>query len=332
MLLLTWVHWRRQRLPPRQGVFHRHLDRAELQALGDSSVILVWHRARRRLAPRDPHGNVLPGRYPMFLEKGGRNPCQRGFRGARGYTGVEQVLYREHAARPERVEDPDGAAFDYLDGPLGEIAHVDELDRVESVAGREGLASALNPYRPIGEPVRRILRPDDEPGPDSGRPAGQRRFRGLFAQRLQRAIALRSHLLDRGILDRRQRRALIDAGLAHLRVDGNRGDEDVLSDVRREQLGGHTHQPWDIAGGVDHGVPPAALERIELPVPIAPQDLDVLRVREQLRPGLPAVEERERVSARSRRPDELWPDEPGASKNEDRLRHAPSRHRGVTRA
>ena len=49
--------------------------------------------------------------------------------------------------------------------PLGEIAHVDELDRIIRRSRDEHLASAIKPHRPIGEPPRWILRTHNQPGP-----------------------------------------------------------------------------------------------------------------------------------------------------------------------
>ena len=47
--------------------------------------------------------------------------------------------------------------------PLGEIAHVDELDRIIRRSRDQHLAASIKPHRPIGETPRRILGPTINP-------------------------------------------------------------------------------------------------------------------------------------------------------------------------
>src|SRR5262249_7820623 len=49
--------------------------------------------------------------------------------------------------------------------PFGEIAYIDELDRVIWCPRRQHLASASKPRRPVGEATCRVLWPDDQPRP-----------------------------------------------------------------------------------------------------------------------------------------------------------------------
>ena len=70
----------------------------------------------------------------------------------------------------------------HSDGPLGEVALVDDLIRVVRVAGREHLSSLLDPHGPVGEAVGGIGGPDDQTGADNGGAARERGVRDVLAE------------------------------------------------------------------------------------------------------------------------------------------------------
>ena len=61
--------------------------------------------------------------------------------------------------------------------PAGEVADVDHLHRL--VGRREDRAAALDPARPVGEAVGRVVRADDQAGADEDRAVAERRARPL---------------------------------------------------------------------------------------------------------------------------------------------------------
>ena len=87
-------------------------------------------------------------------------------------------------------------------------------------------------------------------------------------------------LLGLGILELRERRALVEAGRLQVRVRRDARDEDVVADRVPQQLGGRADDARHVAGRVDDGVPLAALERREVAVAVAAQ---LLGLREELR-------------------------------------------------
>ncbi len=76
--------------------------------------------------------------------------------------------------------------------PLGEIAHVDELDRIIWRSRDKHLASSIKPHGPIGEPPRWILWTYDQPGPAN---KGTLTYR-LLTRDLGRPIGLFGTVLD----------------------------------------------------------------------------------------------------------------------------------------
>ena len=76
--------------------------------------------------------------------------------------------------------------------PLGEVAHVYELNGILRGPGRKHLASPGKPCRPIREPTRRILRPDNKT-----RPANEGAFaHGLLARDFRSTISFLTAVLD----------------------------------------------------------------------------------------------------------------------------------------
>src|SRR5207247_779020 len=133
-----------------------------------------------------------------------------------------------------------------------------------------------------------------------------------LAGHLQRAVVLH-HVFALRIIELQHRSALVEARLVRLRVDRGARDEQVMADRALQELRRRAYDPWHVAGRVDHGVPLAALERAQVPVAVAAQ---LLGLREQLRVGLAAVEERHLVAASKRRLDRGTAEELGPAKDE----------------
>ena len=79
-----------------------------------------------------------------------------------------------------------------MNDPFGEVAHIDELNRILRRPGRKHFASAGKPCRPVSEAARRILRADNKT-----RPANEGAFTdGLLARDFGRAIDFFIAVLD----------------------------------------------------------------------------------------------------------------------------------------
>src|SRR5262245_40882483 len=79
-----------------------------------------------------------------------------------------------------------------MDDPLGEVAHIYELNGVTRRSRRKHFASPCKPCRPISEPPRRILRSDDQTCPANKGALTH----GLFARDLGSTIGFFSAVLD----------------------------------------------------------------------------------------------------------------------------------------
>ena len=90
-----------------------------------------------------------------------------------------------------------------------EIADVDELHGVLGRARREHLAASRDAVRPVGEPARRVVRPDDEARAHDEGGVAEGFFDDPLAGRLARAVQLRVLV---GLLPRRQ---LLDGSALH---------------------------------------------------------------------------------------------------------------------
>ena len=56
-----------------------------------------------------------------------------------------------------------------VEDPVGQVADVDELRLPLGRSGREDLAAAREPARPVGEAAGRVVRPHDQTRPDDQR-------------------------------------------------------------------------------------------------------------------------------------------------------------------
>src|SRR5216684_1208320 len=99
----------------------------------------------------------------MALQKRAVDPGERAGR-ANGVRAFRQEL----AARgrwPNTIKIPGKTAVRGMHDPLGEIPHVDELDRIIRRSRHKHLAASIEPRRPIGEPPRWVLWTCDQSGP-----------------------------------------------------------------------------------------------------------------------------------------------------------------------
>ena len=231
---------------------------------------------------------------------------------------------------PGRVERAGDPALAELEQPGAEVAHVDELHLAALPPRREHLAAAGDPARPVGEAAGRVVRADDQAGADAGAAAGEDLGHDLLAERLEAAVAVTLEALVRGVVEADQRRLVLARGLAEVAVDRDARDEGVVPDAVGEQLGRLAHDARQVARGIDHDVPVAALERREVAVAVAAQLLDVGK---ELRVGLAAVEQRHLVPARERLVDDRATEElrPAEDQHPHRQKYGDAVKRGTKR-
>ena len=124
--------------------------------------------------------------------------------------------------------------------------------------------------RPVREPARRIVRPDDEPRPDDRRGLAVRAPDDALALGLERPVEVerlgdvRGQLRDRGVLGRR---------LREIPVRGDARDEDVEGHAAAQQRDRLLDDARVVAARVDHGVPFAPGENVEPAVAVAVEHL-----------------------------------------------------------
>ena len=150
-----------------------------------------------------------------------------------------------------------------------EIAHIDKLDELIRVAGRQDFPAPGHARRPVGEAVRGIVGTDDQTGAHVEHAPGHGRFCGLLAERLERAVCFAVDLLNALVCQCTDIRRLGDAGHSVIGIDGNAGDERVVLHAAGQQLSRRPNQPRHIAAGVDDRVPLAAFQRTEIAVTVA---------------------------------------------------------------
>ncbi len=157
------------------------------------------------------------------------------------------------------------------------------------------------------------MRPDDEARAHDEGGVAEGFFDDPLAGRLARAVQLRVLV---GLLPLRQ---LLDGSALHrrhalVRVHGDAGDEDVAAYLAAQHVPRAPGLVGHERGDVEHGVPLASLERRKVGGAVSPQ---LLHVREELRLGLSAVEQRRLVPLLERRIDERAPEEPRPAEDED---------------
>ncbi len=99
---------------------------------------------------------------------------------------VKHCLHAQLVIRARRIEDAEDAPLGHPDGPLGEIAGIDDLHRVAAIARGEDFPATRQAHGPVGEPVGGVAGTDDQAGPDDGADAREAAFGFSLASRLQR--------------------------------------------------------------------------------------------------------------------------------------------------
>src|SRR5439155_22664558 len=208
------------------------------------------------------------------------------------------------------------------DGPFGEIAGVDELNRIGWRTGRENFAAAINSHRPIREAISLVARADDKPRANDQRFSGKPLLGFFFGERFERSIGFvtrRFHRLECllvgiGAFAFFCRRDLVWAGL-YVTITRNRRDEDVTLDVAFENLRRVAHPCRKSCRIIDDNVPLSILQRVELAVAITDELLDFARQFTGMR--FAAVERRHLVSPTEGVLHLIWAGESRAAENQD---------------
>lgn len=185
----------------------------------------------------------------VFLEEGHRHMGPGEWPAGDGVTTMHHFVHRQPVVRADRVERARGARFGQADHPLAQIAAVDHLHRVGTVAGHQDLATLRDAVRPVGESIGFVAWADDVAGPHDGDLLAELPARLGLAQRLERSVeifdvgAQRFLRLGHRVLAvvLRHRRVLDDAGPRTIGVHRYRRNEEVMPDLARQHLGRVAH-------------------------------------------------------------------------------------------
>ena len=314
---------RRQAMEPRKQVGHGRRERTEAESgrdrtrVADLSIARVWAALRRY---PDRQLDFLFFQEPWFdmseFHRSARN----------GLATMQHRVHRHRVVRAAGVERAEGARFRQPDHPFGEVAAVDDLHRIRTIARHQHFAALRNTVRPVGEAVGLVARPDDVARTHDRHAFAELLVRFGLAQCLERAVQVfdigTQRLLRLGhrvlALVRRERGILVDAGLAAVGIDRNRGNEEVMPDVALQHLAGIAHPDRQAGGIVDAHVPLAAFQRLQVAIAIAEQLFNFARPFRR-RP-LAAIEQGDLVAARQRVVHLERTGEPGATEDQDAQR------------
>ncbi len=305
-------------------------SRSHREGVGDRLVEGPWPQpGRRRLLrvvrvePREvrvPHREpclvpIAEAEHPVLI-----GPDERRVGIARGTGRPEDVGHRR---RLPGSDDTVGVRVGHLD-PVQherpEVPCVDPLDRRIGRAGGEHLAAGRRPPHPVREAIGRVVRSHDVARPDheeSPRECG----RGLgLARHLQGPIGLVGHLLRVRIRGLVRGRVLVGTRREVVGMDGERGDQRVMTDAIADRFRDLTDVPRDEGAGVQDGVPRSPAEGPQTLLPVAVEVFDVGEIR---RLRLPAVEHCDLVAAARRLLHERASEEPRAADRQDLHRADP---------
>ena len=309
----------------RQRRLRRVGQRPERQARRDR-LAAVHPRPAGAVAPRrHPHRQLRIRPHLPLEQEVGIDPRIPRVAAGHGLDAMHHPRHRQPRPRPDAVVHARRPLLAQAHHELRHVARVDERHRIVGRPGRQHLAAAFDPHRPVREPVRQIARTHDQPRPYDERAIAKRRARLHLAPHLERTVL---------VADGRRIRI---AGLVQLTVFP---DPDRAPVGKRRQRA-HEHVPVGALaqGGtclahparqlgrvVDDDIPGAPLQRrIAVGrVPVADEFLDR---REQRRVGLAPVEQRDLVAAGERVLDLVRPDEARAPEDEDAEGLAGSRRR-----
>ena len=157
--------------------------------------------------------------------------------------------------RSGRVEGAARAGLDGAHDPVGEVADVDQLDRlVAAHVGHQDLAAGQRAPRPVAEAAGAVARADDEPGADDQRALAERRRDDALARRLLRPVVARAVAVVFGdAVAGGERVALAHRRVRERRVGRDARDEAVAA-ARRERGGARAQVGRDVAADVDDGI------------------------------------------------------------------------------
>ena len=166
-------------------------DRAAAVDAGEAEVLGIGRR--------HPERQLVPRRDALLDEVrlADRDEAQR--RAAASARRVDARL--EHLGpaagaavlRSGRVESAARAGLDGAHDPVGEVADVDQLDRLVAAHVRhQDLAAGEGAPRPVAEPAGAVARADDQPGADDQRALAERRRDDALARRLLRPVVARA--------------------------------------------------------------------------------------------------------------------------------------------
>ena len=175
-------------------------------------------------------------------------------------------------------------------------------------------AAAGHSHRPVGEAIGRITRADDQSRPNDQCAPRHRRLCRPLAAGFERAVVLR-HLLRVRLGHGDRLGGLVEAWLVQLGERGHRRHEQVALAVIGEQPGARLDLSREVAGGVDHDVELSPFELGQVVVAIAPQ---LLQIREQMRVGLPPIEQGDLVARSLGGLDDVRTQKSGAAEDEQR--------------
>ena len=290
------------------GVDQRANGEARLQRLGDRDL----HEPGVGLvAFREPERQVGPGLDLVPEQERLVGPRDFRLRLRNPGAGGEKVAHVEVRCRPGGLERAARLPFQQRDHPHREVAHVDELQAAQGLAGRQHHAARGDAPRPVAEAVGGIVRADDQAGPDHQRAFAECLAYLVFAERFQRPVGFRRHRFRAAIAERCDRRVFGDVRHAHVGIDRNRGDEEIAADAVAQRRRALRRDGGNVSAGVDRRVPAAPGEGFEALRAIADEGLDA-RVRRAA-----AIEVGDGMPARERGISESTADEDRAAENEE---------------
>ncbi len=184
------------------------------------------------------------------------------------------------------------------------IARIDKLDRCLGRAWRQYAAAGADAPRPVGKAAGRIVRSDDQAGANQKRLLPERSRDGPLALGLQRPVVGAVDRFAVDVVGGGQRILFTDWNIRKRGVRRNTRDEDVTlaAVVQRRARCLDVLRP--IAAGVDHRVPFASHQQVQVFQSVADDPLDA---RWPPVARLASIEHRHRVPAHQAACSRDWP-------------------------